>query len=88
MSLPSKDIGWEWAGLQRSASESLVHASRDYEPDCVVRFAQEAIRVGREALKVAANHRQSTATERLLDAAHGVKAEAEAVLREGGTVME
>ena len=81
------DTGLMWRGWQRSASEALMHSSHDDVASCVVVFAKEAIDSGREALKVARNQRQRDTTEKLLEAAHKIKNDAEAVLDAGGTVM-
>lgn len=71
------DTGLEWAGWQRSASEALMHSTRDSRPDCVIERAREAISAGREALKVAKNPRQLDVTDSLLEAAYRVKRRAQ-----------
>lgn len=68
-----KDTGLEWSGWHRAASESLLHATRDKDPQCAQHFASEAIDAGREALKAAKNPRQRVMTEHLLDASHEVR---------------
>lgn len=67
------DTGLEWKGWHRSASESLMHATVDDDPRCVMVFAKEAIEAGREALKASRNPRQRIMTDALMDAAHRVK---------------
>lgn len=69
--------GQLWAGLHRAASESLIHATRDDDPRCVVGYANEAIQSSRDALERAINPRQKAVSERLLDAAHQIKLIAE-----------
>lgn len=71
------DTGYMWAGMHRAASESLMHATRDDDPRCVVVFATEAIEAGNEAAKMARNPRQLAVTNELLKAASKVKALAE-----------
>lgn len=59
--------------MHRSAAESLMWASRDDDPRCVVVSAGEAIEAGVEALKLAKNQRQRDLTNALLQAAHQIK---------------
>lgn len=62
----------EWKGWQRSASEALMHAT-SADPAQVTADAEEAIKAGQEALKVASNPRQRAVTESLLNVAHAIK---------------
>lgn len=66
------DTNLEWKGWQRSASEALMHAT-SADPAQVTAFAEEAIKSGQEALKVASNPRQRAVTESLLNVAHAIK---------------
>jgi hypothetical protein len=81
------DTGLLWAGWHRAASESVMHATRDNDPRCVVAFAKEGLEAGREAIREAKNARQRADTESLLDAAHKVKAIGEKYLDAGAEVM-
>lgn len=74
--LPVDFTSLAWAGLQRTASESLVHSARTPNATEAEMAAEQAIADGREALKAATNKRQSDVTEALLDASHKVKARA------------
>lgn len=80
------DTGWEWAGMHRSAAESLMWASRDDDPRCVVVGSQECILAAREALKLAKNQRQIDMTSELLDAAHKTKSRGEQFLKGEGVM--
>jgi hypothetical protein len=71
------DSGVEWAGWHRSASESLIHASRDSDAKCVVHLSEEAMWAGRRAVAAARNERQRSSTQKLIEAAQGLKKLAE-----------
>lgn len=71
------DTGLEWKGWHRSASESLMHATVDPDPRCVVRFTREALDAAHEALAVLKNPRQLAVSTALIEAAVAVQELAE-----------
>lgn len=75
------DTSYLWAGMQRVASESLIHSCRTSDPDEALDMANKAIAAGQDALKLVSNQRQTEMTSSLLGAAHLTKSRAERAQR-------